>query len=79
MSASGDITNLLKHLEEHVGVPQVTIDGQAFDTLYANLLGIRNDVRALENAVVPRDPRICKEPPWGWGPNVVPMTGGKRP
>lgn len=67
MSASEDLARLMRLLEPHLGGSEISIGGSEFATFYACLAGIRRDVQALERAVAPRDPRVCIEPPWGWG------------
>lgn len=73
MSASEDLGNLLRLLEPHVGEPAIQIEGDKFATFYACLLGVKNQVLALEGAAVPIEGRACQQPPWGWGDNVVPL------
>lgn len=70
MSASEDLGNLLKVLEEHLGGSEVVMDGQGFANLYASLVGIKRDVVELERQPVPGPTRTLIDKPWG---NVVPL------
>jgi hypothetical protein len=79
MSASQDLGNLLRVMEEHLGADAVELTGEGFANYYAILVSIKRQVVELEGRAVPASARICKEPPCGWGKNVVSIGEGKRP
>jgi hypothetical protein len=77
---SQKLDTLTKVLEEHRGAPVVQMDGDSFEYMLNLLAVIREDVRALENTIVPPAARITDAPPWGWGGNVVPLCrSGSKP
>lgn len=78
MSASEDLRNLLRVMEEHLGSAQIELTGEGFANWYAILVDIKRQVVQLEQQPVPADARlICKRPPWGWGDNVVPIRDAR--
>ncbi|WP_119304993.1 hypothetical protein [Dongia deserti] len=78
MSASEDLGNLLRVMEEHLGAETVELSGEGFANWYSILVAIKRQVVQLERQPVPADARICKQPPWEWGSNVVSIASRQR-
>lgn len=70
---SDNIGALIMHLEPYQR-SGLTLSAEAVYATLAVLRSLHADVMALETTAVPPAARVCREPPWGWGENVVPLV-----